>query len=181
MGYGSVNPKNMMPTNLPQTPAEGQQKPLSTDRVSSSIPTTSGATWKYPSPQQFFNALKRKEKNPEEDAMDSVVYVHNFVNEETWKKVLDWELKQGCTEPSLLRFHGRSEELSPLARVKQLWLGRPFDRHDWYIDRCGTGSVRYIIDYYDAPSEDGLDIQIDVRPALDSLSAAWTRMLRLFN
>lgn len=23
----------------------------------------------------------------------------------------------------------------------------PFDRHDWYVDRCGK-EVRYIIDYY---------------------------------
>lgn len=179
MGYGNVNPRNMMP-NLAQTPAEGQEKPLSTERVSSSIPKASGSTWEYPSPQQFFNALKRKEKNPEEDAMDSVVYVHNFVNEQTWKYVLDWERMQGCNEPSLVRFHGRAEELSPLARVKQLWLGRPFDRHDWFIDRCGKDTVRYIIDYYDTPSDDGLDIRIDARPALDSFSSAWLRFVRLF-
>lgn len=23
----------------------------------------------------------------------------------------------------------------------------PFDRHDWYVDRCGT-EVRYVIDFY---------------------------------
>ena len=29
------------------------------------------------------------------------------------------------------------------------WVGAPlpFDRHDWYVDRCGT-EVRYGIDFY---------------------------------
>lgn len=29
------------------------------------------------------------------------------------------------------------------------WLGGPlpFDRHDWYVDRCGR-EVRYVIDFY---------------------------------
>lgn len=37
---------------------------------------------------------------------------------------------------------------SPLARVRS-WLGGPlpFDRHDWYVDRCGK-EVRYVIDFY---------------------------------
>jgi len=37
---------------------------------------------------------------------------------------------------------------SPLARL-QSWLGGqlPFDRHDWYLDRCGE-EVRYVIDFY---------------------------------
>lgn len=37
---------------------------------------------------------------------------------------------------------------SPLARL-QGWLGGqlPFDRHDWWVDRCGR-EVRYVIDFY---------------------------------
>jgi hypothetical protein len=37
---------------------------------------------------------------------------------------------------------------SPLARL-QSWMGGqlPFDRHDWYLDRCGE-EVRYVIDFY---------------------------------
>jgi Cytochrome c/c1 heme lyase len=37
---------------------------------------------------------------------------------------------------------------SPLARLKS-WFGGPlpFDRHDWYLDRCGK-EVRYVIDFY---------------------------------
>jgi hypothetical protein len=37
---------------------------------------------------------------------------------------------------------------SPLARLRSLFGGPlPFDRHDWYVDRCGQ-EVRYIIDFY---------------------------------
>ncbi|EPY74238.1 cytochrome c-type heme lyase [Camelus ferus] len=53
----------------------------------------------------------------------------------------------------------------------------PFDRHDWIVNRCGT-EVRYVIDYYDG-GEVNQDYQftiLDVRPALDSLSAVWDRM-----
>lgn len=37
---------------------------------------------------------------------------------------------------------------SPLARIKS-WGGKqlPFDRHDWWVDRCGE-EVRYVIDFY---------------------------------
>ena len=37
-----------------------------------------------------------------------------------------------CGAPTLLRFRGRPDELSPLARLSS-WLGGPlpFDRHDW--------------------------------------------------
>lgn len=37
---------------------------------------------------------------------------------------------------------------SPLARVSS-WFGAqlPFDRHDWWVDRCGR-EVRYVIDFY---------------------------------
>jgi hypothetical protein len=37
---------------------------------------------------------------------------------------------------------------SPLARLRS-WLGGPlpFDRHDWYVERCGR-EVRYVIDFY---------------------------------
>lgn len=44
---------------------------------------------------------------------------------------------------------------SPLARMKG-WLGHdpPFDRHDWYVDRCGK-EVRYVIDFYFNESKAG--------------------------
>ena len=184
MGYGTkskflVNPRNMMPeiSTTPESPE--QTASLSQAREISSIPKTgSAACWQYPSPQMFYNALIRREKEAESDSMDAVVHVHNFVNEETWKKILEFEKLHyaSCPTPSLQRFIGKSEELSPQAFFKQIYLGRPFDRHDWFVDRCGQKTVRYIIDYYDAPSADGFDVQIDVRPAADTLDNVWDRL-----
>ena len=67
----------------------------------------------------------------------------------------------------------------------------PFDRHDWYIDRCGT-EVRYIIDYYHHPERSSADkvpdlsaakdvssITMDARPALDSATALLDRLRAL--
>ena len=37
---------------------------------------------------------------------------------------------------------------SPLARLSSWFGGQlPFDRHDWWVDRCGQ-EVRYVIDFY---------------------------------
>jgi len=48
----------------------------------------------------------------------------------------------------------------------------PFDRHDWYVDRCGK-EVRYVIDFYfderRAGSPDAFTV--DARPALDDLGS----------
>lgn len=55
----------------------------------------------------------------------------------------------------------------------------PFDRHDWVIRRPRTGEeVRYVIDYYSAPSTvDGEPVfSLDVRPALDSLQSVKERV-----
>ena len=186
LGFGGssplINPRNMMPV-ISQSPSADQSTPLSTERVTSTIPIADSKTsrfWEYPSPQQFYNALRRRDKSPEADSMDAVVFVHNYVNEVTWKKVIEWEAAAGCSSPSLKRFVGKSEEISPLARIKSLWLGKPFDRHDWFVDRCGSKQVRYVIDYYDAPSSDGLDVVIHVRPALDGLSGIYERLKGFF-
>lgn len=61
---------------------------------------------------------------------------------------------------------------------------RPFDRHDWVVNRNGK-EVRYVIDYYETGNENkelgnGLDIELDVRPALDSFGAWWDRSKMLF-
>ena len=141
----------MMP-DLPQSAAPGQTKELSTEREISSIPKTgTGNKWEYPSPQQFFHALRRRNKEAEEDAMDDVVFVHNRVNEDSWQLVMDYEKMHAfCAEPSLQRFVGKSEDPSVKSRLrKALGLSRGeqlFDRHDWYVDRCGTKVTRYIID-----------------------------------
>ncbi|KDD72890.1 cytochrome c/c1 heme lyase [Helicosporidium sp. ATCC 50920] len=171
-----------MPLEPNQRPVPGQRKLLSTDRQASTIPKggTDG-TWLYPSPQMFFNALRRKDKGEDvvEDDMASVIFAHNSMNELTWQHVLRWESlhRDACCEPRLSRFRGRPDDLSPLARLKS-WTGGPlpFDRHDWYVDRCGE-EVRYVIDFYFDDDKAGTPeaFGLTVRPALDSPGAALDR------
>eukprot|EP00957_Ditylum_brightwellii_P090781 6913203-Ditylum_brightwellii.AAC.1 len=136
-------------------PAPFQSNSLSTNRVSSNIPkggTDDGATWTYPSPQMFYNSLARKNKlgDTTEDDIESVVALHNNMNEKTWYKVLQWEdLLSSSSEQKgelgggikLSRFQGRPSDLSPKAYFKHYILGHPlpFDRHDWIIVRPDTG------------------------------------------
>lgn len=88
-----IDPKNMMPAPN-QAPAAGQQQPLSTQRVQSTIPKggTEGS-WLYPSPQMFWNSLVRKGKadGVAENDIDMVVAIHNEMNERTWGQLLQWE------------------------------------------------------------------------------------------
>jgi len=48
---------------------------------------------------------------------------------------------------------------------------KPFDRHDWIIDRCGV-EQRYILDFYggpDSPDPDApVSVHLDVRPDLSA-------------
>lgn len=59
----------------------------------------------------------------------------------------------------------------------------PFDRHDWYVDRCGT-QVRYVIDFYTGrpdPARPGvMSFYLDVRPALDDWASVSTRLRGLW-
>ena len=193
--YGEkLDPANLMPATAQQLPSPGQDKPLSTERVVSGI--AKGGTdnsWVYPSPQMFYNSLVRKGKGEQVKAEDvnAMVAIHNNMNEKTWREVIFWEKFhcKECDDPRLLRFEGRPDDLSPLARIRML-MGRPapFDRHDWVVDRCGT-EVRYIIDYYhdeSLPVDQSLpgqfdfssntQITLDVRPALDSFTALVDRL-----
>lgn len=205
---GGLDPRNNMPRLPAQEPCAGQRCPLSTSRAASSIPKAGVAvvspetgeriaggevTWTYPSPQMFFNALRRKGKGADvsERDMDSVVSAHNSMNEATWRRVAAWERafhaeeSAPCGGPRLARFLGRPHDLSPAARA-EYWLSSlskgekarlPFDRHDWYVDRCGR-EVRYVIDFYFDESRAGTSQAFDlrVRPALDSPGAALDRV-----
>ncbi len=202
--YGEIiDPKNQMPANPNQLPHPEQTVPLSTVRQPSNIPKAGAendGTWVYPSQQMFYNALMRKGKGegvrPED--MATVIAIHNGVNERTWQKVSEIEknLHSDCCDPTLLKFMGRPDALSPKARIKHWLLGypRPFDRHDWIVDRCGQKEQRYVIDYYyDDNIKDGdqLDVDekkgfavprrvvIDARPALDDFGSIYDRV-RLF-
>lgn len=145
---GSLNPLNFMFSNLPQTRAPGQKVILPTEREVSSIPRGTGkgeGNWEYPSPQQMYNAMRRKgyDDTPE-DAVESMVAVHNFLNEGAWGEIVEWEKQFGGgvmkalreqeenqrvardgSWPRLLRFQGRSKELTPKARMLQM-LGRVY-------------------------------------------------------
>lgn len=174
------------PHALPSDPAHAAANTpaLSTARVTSSIPrmadSTEQANWIYPSTQMFYDAMRRKGHAPDAADMQLVVDIHNIVNEKCWVEVLKWERmhQAECTTASLARFTGRPDTLSPKAWLRHHLLGctRPFDRHDWYVDRCGR-QVRYIIDFYAAQSKEApVSFHLDVRPALDSFSALLDRI-----
>lgn len=194
-----TNPLNNMPS-LKNTRLPGQKGDLPAERTISSIPRGKEeieGNWEYPSPQQMLNAMVRKSGGSldeiPEDAVESMVAVHNFLNEGVWNEVLEWEkpyAERAGVPPRLLRFTGRPSELSPRARLIQ-WAGRvwpakfgvppPFDRHDWTILRAlpdgGWQEVRYVIDFYEAPDDgDAPAFNVDVRPAADSLQAISDRV-----
>lgn len=193
----ALNPLNNMP-ELSSQRAEGQTLHLPTERTLSTIPrgtTKEEGVWEYPSPQQMFNAMLRKSPSAEipEDAVESMVDVHNFLNEGAWDEILKWEephTKATNMQPRLLKFTGRPNDTTPRAQMLQI-LGKifparygmppPFDRHDWTVLR-GTASgeweqVRYVIDYYSGPEDDNDQptFVLDVRPGLDSVSSAVDR------
>ncbi|BEI84108.1 hypothetical protein CcaverHIS002_0407120 [Cutaneotrichosporon cavernicola] len=179
---------------------------LSHEREVSSIPRAASATyafpeeqaakpvageetgnWVYPSEQQFFNAMMRKNHNPKAGDMRTIVPIHNAVNEKAWEEVLMWEAGKGgdrCGGARLSSFVGRPKERSPKAWVKTMFgYTAPFDRHDWIVDRCGK-PIRYVIDFYtgkpNPAAPDMPTFYLDVRPALDDWEHVKTRMSRLF-
>jgi hypothetical protein len=136
INHESVDPRNQMPSKISQAPSPHQNIILPTEREESSIPRDTSAKWDYPSPQQFYNALVRKGWETPEEHVETMVQIHNFLNEQAWSEVLKWEKRQyKCVIPSafrtirqldaryddvqLARLQGRPGELSPKARF---WL-----------------------------------------------------------
>lgn len=161
--------------------------PSSTDSHDKPTPTASDV-WVYPSPQRFYNAMRRKGWSADERDMAAVVSIHNTVNEQTWKQVMQYEQLHAhqCSTPKLLKFRGRPSDPSPKARLMSaMGYTAPFDRHDWIVDRCGDHH-RYIIDFYAGP-EVSLDgepqkpaMHIDARPDIFELSGAIDRAKMIF-
>lgn len=95
--HDKANPLNNIPANLDTA------NRLSPERTISSIPRASQAegacpvvksddqNWVYPSPQQFQNALNRKNKGAPEESVDMMVQIHNWMNEQAWQQVRQWE------------------------------------------------------------------------------------------
>lgn len=92
--HENLNPLNQMPA-LSQDPAHNQSVHLPTSRVESSIPRDDSTKWEYPSPQQFYNALVRKGWETPEEHVETMVEIHNFLNEEAWEEVRKWERRRG--------------------------------------------------------------------------------------
>lgn len=91
--FSKLNPLNYMFGDLSQRRAPGQTYDLPTTREPSTIPRGSGdGNWEYPSPQQMYHALLRKGyEDTDVTAVESMVSVHNFLNEGAWGEILEWE------------------------------------------------------------------------------------------
>ncbi|POS82701.1 hypothetical protein EPUL_003943 [Erysiphe pulchra] len=150
--YSVYNPLNYIFNELSQLPDKNQTMKLPTERESSTIPKSTGeGNWEYPSPQQMYNALLRKGfTDTDVTAVESMVSVHNFLNEGAWAEIVEWErlfgrgLKKGweickngekkldpveeekeIPQPSLLSFMGRPKDMTPKAAILQL-LGKVY-------------------------------------------------------
>lgn len=88
-----LNPLNYMFSSISQDRAPDQTVDLPVDREVSSIPRgDSQGNWEYPSPQQMYNAMLRKGyTDTPQDAVESMVAVHNFLNEGAWDEIVSWE------------------------------------------------------------------------------------------
>lgn len=159
---------------LKEEPKLEANSTLPLEREISSIPRTDTRTnWIYPSQKQFFEAMKRKKWNPEANDMLTVVPIHNHVNELAWRHILNWERynletsNQKCGGISLTSFKGDLKKLTPRAWIKSSLFGqeKPFDRHDWTVDRCGV-EVPYVLDFYSEGEKGG--VFVDVRPKINS-------------
>lgn len=158
---------------------------LPLDREISTIPRTdTRSNWIYPSQKQFYDAMKRKNWRPEAEDMQTVVPIHNQVNELAWNHILNWERsyveesKATCGGISLTSFKGDLKKLTPRAwfRLQILGLAKPFDRHDWLVSRCGV-DVPYVIDFYGG-GESG--VVVDARPKFNSWEGFKLRVGRAF-
>ncbi len=133
------DPSHAPATPLPNVPVSRR---LSTDRVVSSIPReyrnipspspesssesprpvdpSTEANWVYPSELQFFQAMMRKNHNPNAADMGTIVPIHNAVNERAWAELLKWEKGMGgekCGGVKLISFKGRPRDRTPKAWI----------------------------------------------------------------
>jgi len=138
--------------SISQAPAPNQNYALPTSRDESTIPKGSGdGNWEYPSPQQMYNALLRKGYTDTDiTAVESMVAVHNFLNEGAWAEIVEWERRfgkglsrgwdvskrgeenapmalrrieaaeGGPEQPTLIRFQGRPKDMTPKAAMLQV-------------------------------------------------------------
>jgi cytochrome c heme-lyase len=94
-----LNPLNYIPSNLSDQ-REYAEQPISLpiSRSASSIPRADAPNthWEYPSPQQMYNAMLQKGyTDTAVDAVESMVEVHNLLNEGAWEELIQGGLKEG--------------------------------------------------------------------------------------
>ena len=111
-----LNPLNYMFSSISQERAPNQAIELPTERDPSSIPKGTGdGNWEYPSPQQMYNALLRKGYTDTDiTAVESMVAVHNFLNEGAWNEIVEWERRFGKGLKRGWEIMKRGEENAPL-------------------------------------------------------------------
>lgn len=182
-----LNERNMMPMDLEDDKGGIS---LSNEREESSIPRqnndNSQDKWQYPSQRMFYNALQRKGKGVEKEGIEGMLMIHNAINEKVWEELCDLEgiLNPSPCKPSLVKFQGKPNQLSPTAFFHSKIRGGhpPFDRHDWIIDRCGKGKRRYVIDYYGGSTfdSDPATFSVHIRPAIDDFGSLLDRIKMLF-
>ncbi|KAI0382238.1 cytochrome c/c1 heme-lyase [Hypomontagnella monticulosa] len=141
--FSKLNPLNYMFRDLSQAPAPDQTHALPTSREPSTIPRGDGdGNWEYPSPQQMYNALLRKGyTDTDVTAVESMVSVHNFLNEGAWAEIMDWEkrfsggLYKGwrmCSHgeqnfDAMVKKYGYEKEVENLSPSLVRFQGRPKD------------------------------------------------------
>jgi cytochrome c heme-lyase len=149
-----LNPLNYIPSNLSNARQHAEQTislPLS--RSTSSIPKADGTNtkWEYPSPQQMYNAMLRKGyTDTPADAVESMVEVHNFLNEGAWEEIVAWEdifrdgLKEGWRKCSLgeegMKMESLRKEVQRIRR-EEVGLQRGMTRQE--EDECKPQLVRF--------------------------------------
>jgi cytochrome c heme-lyase len=182
---GTSREVSTIPRALPSSPPQPTARAANSEADTGADKKT--GNWIYPSEQMFFDAMRRKSYDPAAPDMKTIVPIHNAVNERAWHHIKQWEAGRGserCGGPKLASFSGLSTSLTPRARWKSL-LGyaKPFDRHDWVVDRCGD-KIEYVIDFYAGRDErlpgKSLNFYLDVRPKLNSWEGVKMRVLRFW-
>ena len=125
--------------------------------------------------------MRRKSYDPRATDMAAIVPLHNAVNERAWAEIKAWEQRMpwarvantACGGPRLRSFAGDATKASPRARWNEfLGYKKPFDRHDWVVERCKDDSgVEYVIDFYEGKAgkdRGAVNFYLDVRPKLNS-------------
>ncbi|KAI1816540.1 cytochrome c heme lyase [Poronia punctata] len=141
--FSKLNPLNYMFRDLSQAPAPNQTHVLPTEREPSTIPKgDGGGNWEYPSPQQMYNALLRKGyTDTDATAVESMVSIHNFLNEGAWEEIMAWEKRfagglykgwRKCSRgeenfESTVKKYGYDREVEELAPSLVRFQGRPKD------------------------------------------------------